>query len=58
MYCNCGSDLSEPTAFQGLAKVDTVRGTETRWLPRPYEYLGEPVFAARKKRDGELLSFM
>ena len=65
VYGACGSDPTESTPVQGLIKIDTKAGTETKWIGEKHEYLGESIFVARPGReqggaedDGYLLSLL
>lgn len=48
IYASCGSDAQRSTPVQGLLKLDTVEGTEQKWMPQAYEFLGESIFVGRK----------
>ena len=50
VYASCGTDPNASSPVQGLIKIDTESGTETKWIPNNYEYLGELIFI---NKEGE-----
>lgn len=62
-YAACGSDPSQSSPVQGVVKIDSVQGTEQKWMPLKHEYLGESIFVNKKdgskaEDDGYLMSFL
>lgn len=45
-----GGDVAPP---QGIAKFNVDDGTKEVWMPRGYEFCGEPMYAPKKSADGE-----
>ena len=55
-----GTDVAPP---QGIAKFDCKKGSTEVWMPKEYEFCGEPMFAARnnaspEEDDGYILSVL
>jgi carotenoid cleavage dioxygenase-like enzyme len=55
-----GTDVAPP---QGIAKFDCEKQKSEKWIPKEYEFCGEPMFAARKNAspeedDGYILSVL
>ena len=54
-----GSEVAPP---QGIARIDTETGAMDSWMPKPYEFCGEPMFArkegASNEDDGYILSVL
>lgn len=65
IYTNVGGLGSEVAPPQGIAKLDCETKETTTWMPKKYEFCGEPMFADKKvettnvaEDDGYILSVL
>lgn len=63
VYAAVGSMGAEAAPPQGIAKFDTETQETQSWMPQPYEFCGEPMFAAKQgssgaEDDGYILSVL
>ena len=48
IYSNVGRLGADTAPPQGIRKFDCETGIPTTWMPQPYEYCGEPMYARRR----------
>ena len=63
IYATVGATGSEASPPQGLLSYDTVSGSTQEWIPKPFEFCSEPIYAPRDKSvsdadDGYILSVL
>jgi all-trans-8'-apo-beta-carotenal 15,15'-oxygenase len=62
IYMAIGGKGSEVAPPQGIARIDTETGAMDSWMPKPYEFCGEPMFARKEgssnEDDGYILSVL
>lgn len=53
IFAACGASVTEPNPLQVLLKIDLDQKKEEKWLPKPEEFIGEPMFASKKGSGSE-----
>jgi len=54
VYLGYGSNTEVASPLQGILKIDIAENKETMWLAKKEEYIGEVVFAPKKKEGCEI----
>jgi len=64
IYLSIGAMSNQVAPPQGIAKLDTNTGKMITWIPKPFEFCGEPMFApstkegAKAEDDGYIISVL